>query len=156
MPVARRKSRCEDRKTIRLGDADIAIQREGCVVRRTANDVGSHSQPIRLERRVTRPGLKVGIEGTCSSCDWSRSRQPEEGAGIQLDLWHEEIVIGGKTEGIGECHVELNFFSRRGSVPTGGLAGHGMDAARCHAIAGGECVGERIGGEGQRCAGDIA
>ena len=82
--------------------------------------VPMRSQSGSMPRRCHRGSSSAGRQrkARCRH-DRFRRRQPKEVAVVQLDLGHEEIMIGREEEGRGEGHVELHLLARDRTVAAG-------------------------------------
>ena len=98
------------------GESRVESRRRGA-----ADDVRADAQPVGIEPFITGPALQVAKERPGSPSDRLRRRQPEEIAvGIRhLDLRHEEVMIGGEEQTVGEAHIELHFLARDPAVAAG-------------------------------------
>jgi len=61
-----------------------------------------------------------------------------------LDLGHEEIMIGGEDDRISETHIELDLLARDRTVAAGRLARLRVDPAGLHRV--GCSEGAQVGG----------
>ena len=72
---------------------------------------------VRVENLVTGPGLQIGEKRRGPGTAYGpRAGQPQERSACDLDLGHEEIVVGGQAERCHESHVELYFRAGYGAV----------------------------------------
>ena len=98
-----------------LGDR-AAAERERRVEGRESvavYDVLVYAQPVWLKKCIAGPALQVcephGERYPGRGVDRPRRRQPKEIANEQLDLGHEEVVVGGEDERRRKGHVELHL-----------------------------------------------
>ena len=116
-------------------------KREGGVEWALVSNVSADAQPVGIERCVAGPALQISEtwrEWRTRRDERFRRRQPKKVTVVELNLRHEEIVIGGEREGVVNVTVNSVSSAGDGAVAAGEYVRKGMDSAGLHGVEGGE------------------